>query len=140
MSGLVIADAGQPQSVLDSSDPSLTGIGLDIADRVAGQPVFINGRVNKAAFTHPAPGTYGNSGRNSLRSPGYTDFDTAIAKDFRLTAERVNLNLRFEAFNVLNHPNLNPTVLQYNGSASVFGIYTIARDPRILQAAAKVTF
>ena len=75
-----------------------------------------------------------------MRSPGYTDFDTAIAKDFRLTAERINLNLRFEAFNVLNHPNLNPTVLQYNGSASVFGIYTIARDPRILQAAAKVTF
>ncbi len=140
VSGLVIADAGQPQSVLDSSDPSATGIGLDIADRVPGQPVFLNGRVNKAAFTHPAVGAYGNSGRNSLRSPGYTDFDTAIAKSFHLTPERVSLNLRFEAFNVLNHPNLTPTVLQYNGSASVFGVYTIARDPRILQAAAKLTF
>jgi hypothetical protein len=56
------------------------------------------------------PGTrhYGNLGRNVLSGPTYKQWDLAIYKNTAIT-ERVNLQLRAEFFNILNHPNFaNP--------------------------------
>jgi len=56
------------------------------------------------------PGTrhYGNEGRDSLRGPDYRQWDLAIFKNTPIT-ERVNLQLRADIFNVVNHPNFaNP--------------------------------
>jgi hypothetical protein len=56
------------------------------------------------------PGTrhYGNLGRNVLSGPTYKQWDLAIYKNTALT-ERINMQLRAEFFNVLNHPNFaNP--------------------------------
>ncbi|HEV2698875.1 MAG TPA: TonB-dependent receptor [Terriglobales bacterium] len=56
------------------------------------------------------PGTrhYGNLGRNSLSGPTYKQWDLAIYKNTAIT-EHVNMQLRAEFFNVLNHPNFaNP--------------------------------
>ena len=140
MSGLVVADAGQPLSVTDSSDNSQTGLGLDLADRVPGKPAYLNGKLNYDGFTGNAPGTYGNSGRNSFRSDNYVDFDTAVMKTFPLGTERVHLMFRAEAFNVLNHPNFQPPNSNYNSPPTSFGLVTGARDPRILQFSLKVLF
>jgi hypothetical protein len=56
------------------------------------------------------PGTrhYGSLGRNVLSGPTYKQWDLAIYKNTAIT-ERVNLQLRAEFFNILNHPNFaNP--------------------------------
>ena len=56
------------------------------------------------------PGTrhFGNLGRNSLRGPQYRQWDFALYKNTPLK-EGVNLQLRAEFFNILNHPNFaNP--------------------------------
>lgn len=56
------------------------------------------------------PGTrhYGNLGRNVLSGPTYKQWDLAIYKNTAIT-ERLNLQLRAEFFNILNHPNFaNP--------------------------------
>jgi hypothetical protein len=56
------------------------------------------------------PGTrhYGNEGRDSLRGPDYRQWDLAIFKNTPIT-ERINLQLRADIFNVVNHPNFaNP--------------------------------
>jgi hypothetical protein len=51
---------------------------------------------------------YGNEGRDSLRGPTYKQWDFAIYKNTAIT-ERMNLQLRAEFFNLLNHPNFaNP--------------------------------
>ncbi|MGC2194022.1 MAG: carboxypeptidase regulatory-like domain-containing protein [Terriglobales bacterium] len=51
---------------------------------------------------------YGNMRRNSLRGPDYRQWDLAIYKTTALT-ERINLQLRADLFNVVNHPNFaNP--------------------------------
>ena len=52
------------------------------------------------------PGTrhFGNERRNSLVGPAYKNWDLAIYKDTQLT-ERLNMQLRAEFFNVVNHPN-----------------------------------
>jgi len=58
------------------------------------------------------PGTrhYGNLGRNSLVGPTYKQWDLAIYKTTAIT-ERVNLQLRAEFFNLLNHPNFSSPLL-----------------------------
>ena len=65
--------------------------------------------LNPAAFSVPKPGTYGNLGYDALTGPGFAQLDTSVAKRFPVT-ERVNLELRGEIYNILNHPNFsNPT-------------------------------
>ena len=56
------------------------------------------------------PGTrhFGNLGRNSLVGPPFRQFDFSVYKNTTLT-ERLKLELRFEFYNLLNHPNFaNP--------------------------------
>ena len=111
ITGLVIADAGQPFSVTDSAQNSQTGLGLDLASTVPGVPAYVGGQLNIKAFIANAPGTYGNLQRNSFRAPNNVHVDPAVMKTFPLYTDRFNLLLRAEAFNVLNHPNLLPLPL-----------------------------
>ncbi len=51
---------------------------------------------------------FGNMRRDSLRGPDFRQWDAAIFKDTAVT-EHLNMQLRAEFFNVLNHPNFaNP--------------------------------
>lgn len=54
---------------------------------------------NTAVFSTPAPGTYGDSRKGSLRGPYFEDLDLAFSKNFAIT-ERHNLQYRLELFNV----------------------------------------
>jgi hypothetical protein len=101
---------------------------------------------NTCAFVDPAEGSFGDVGRNTIESPGYTTWDFSIFKTFR-TSERTNLEFRSEFFNVLNHTNFlfadsgpqngnNATIL----GTSQFGSLTAARPPRQIQFALKFSF
>jgi Carboxypeptidase regulatory-like domain/TonB dependent receptor-like, beta-barrel len=68
-------------------------------------PTITNG---PAVFAIPAPNTIGTCGRNSLRGPRFTQWDFNLNKTTKLT-ERMSLQVRFEVFNLLNHPNFNPS-------------------------------
>ncbi len=61
------------------------------------------GYLNLNAFVQPN-GVPGNLGRNAIYGPGYKNLDFSITKNTHLS-ERLNLQLRAEFFNVLNHPN-----------------------------------
>ena len=96
----------------------------------------------KSAF---AERTNGDSGRNNLRRPGLINTNASVFRRFAIS-ERVQSELRVEAFNALNHPNLN---LFYSASAytetlvltsPTFGQITYAQDPRLMQIALKLRF
>ncbi len=61
------------------------------------------GYLNLNAFVQPN-GTPGDLGRNATYGPGYKNLDFSITKNTQMT-ERLNLQMRAEFFNILNHPN-----------------------------------
>jgi hypothetical protein len=78
---------------------------------VAGQSLYaanqtINNWFNPAAFAAPANGTWGNLGRYAAIGPGKYEIDSSLQKRFKIT-ERLGLNFRAAAFNVLNHPQFS---------------------------------
>ncbi|MEI9972792.1 MAG: hypothetical protein WDO73_12460 [Ignavibacteriota bacterium] len=84
---------------------------MDRPDLVPGQPLYLYSQgypggkaFNSSAFKGLPVGMEGDLGRNILRGLGAWQIDFAFHRDFRL-AERVNLQFRAEAFNILNHPN-----------------------------------
>jgi hypothetical protein len=69
----------------------------------------INGWFNPLAFSMPANGTWGNLGRYAAFGPGNYEIDTTLQKRFRVS-EKLALNLRASAYNLLNHPQFaNPS-------------------------------
>jgi len=70
--------------------------------------------LNEKAFATPAAGVVGNSGRNAFRGPGLYNVDMSLARSFSVpniwrfkVPEGTRLTFRADAFNVLNHANLN---------------------------------
>jgi hypothetical protein len=108
-------------------------------------------RFNSAAFSVPVAGTQGNLGRNVFRGFGLTQWDVSIRRRIQLS-ERASLQLRLDAFNVLNHPNFanpenrlnNPsfgqaTQMLGSGLGGLTPTYQIG-GPRSLQASVRVLF
>jgi hypothetical protein len=62
---------------------------------------------NPAAFTPQPFGVVGNAGRDSLLGPKFVDFDASLVKDTkaRFLGEQGDVQVRWEVFNLLNHPN-----------------------------------
>jgi outer membrane receptor protein involved in Fe transport len=80
---------------------------------------------------------YGTLPRNALRGPGQTNLDLSIAKHFKVR-EGMNLELRGDAFNVLNHTEFqNPNLVATTDS---FGQISTTYAPRILQVALHLQF
>ncbi len=59
-----------------------------------------------AVITAPAPGHFGNMGRNIFRGPSFTNWDFSLSKIWKFN-ERVKMQFRGEVFNILNHPNFD---------------------------------
>ncbi|MEO8053110.1 MAG: TonB-dependent receptor [Acidobacteriota bacterium] len=75
---------------------------------------------NPAAFAVPAAGTWGNLGRYIARGPGMFEIDSSLQKRFRVT-EKLSLNFRAAAYNLLNHPVYNRpsgSLGSFNGKVS----------------------
>ncbi len=92
---------------------------------------------NPNSFTPETPGVLGNAGRNFFHGPGIVNTDIGIYKDTKIT-ESTKVELRFEFFNAFNHTQFNNPVSDINSVN--FGRVLSARDPRIIQLAAKFYF
>jgi hypothetical protein len=98
---------------------------------------------NPNAFIVPQAGTYGNVARNSLNGPALTEWDTSLWKTAKIS-ERLSFQLRGDAFNVLNHTNLNtPNLVVYSSAtaapSSSAGVVTSpSTTSRQLQVSAKL--
>jgi hypothetical protein len=59
------------------------------------------------AFTNPAAGTLGTTGRNLLRGPGFFNIDENVSRTFSFKEGRIKLQIVGEAFNLTNTPSFS---------------------------------
>jgi len=101
------------------------------------------------AFAQPAPGTYGNTGRNAFRGPGYFTMNLSVARQFKIT-ERIGFQVRADAMGFTNTPHFNNPSATCCGTN--FGVTTGILSPpgqgffgrdsgsRVLWLGARLTF
>jgi hypothetical protein len=158
-----IQSAG-PVNLTTGSDVQLTANGSDRPNQIPGVPVYLStafragsgeanrGYLNSAAFcgvstvanpcTGPVPaGGFGNVGRNSLRGRPSLTLDAQISRIFPIH-ESISMDLRVEAFNMLNHPNFgNPSASNPAANNSTFGqVSSTSNAARVFQGAVKLSF
>ncbi len=146
VSGIASYYSGLPFMVFLGNDNANIGTvagRLTQYPNLVGDPNAIDHRTpqmwfNTAAFAQPPLYTFGNAGRNILRTDSLTNLDAAVFK--RLPwGEKRSVELRGEAFNAMNHPSFG-----YPGvtlGASQFGKISNTRNAgRQIQVALKLHF
>ena len=134
--GLVLHQSGFALSPgMSTADNGLTGRPNQVAkiSKVGTKAEWFN----TAAFAAPGYGFYGNASNGTIRGPGYTSANVSVYKSFPIY-DRLNFQIRAEAFNVLNHPNFNN--VDTGLGSGTYGHITSAGDPRIMEFAGKLFF
>jgi hypothetical protein len=115
--------------------PNVTGEVL-----VAGGSRTVQNYLNRDTVVIPTDPSqpFGNAERNAVRGPLFWGLDVQATKRIPMPWPQGSLELRVEAFNVLNRSNFRAPV--GNRSAANFGTITSTYDPRILQFGVKLSF
>jgi hypothetical protein len=144
LNGITTIRDGQPFTPVLNVSSANTGAARP--NRIAGGALpadkrSVNDWFDLTAFTAATQYNYGNSGRDIVYGPGAVNFDWSILKRFFVPklGETGQVQLRFEAFNIFNHPqfgtpNANLSVAQAGS------ITTLTTGMRVLQAGLKVVF
>jgi len=165
---IITTQSGRPIGIITSTDTSSNTVGpfFDTASNFHQRPDVVpgvnpilpgspaNGYINILAFSQPALG-FGNLGRDAIFGPGFWNADFSVTKNTNIT-ERLVLQLRFEFFNIFNHPQfalpsgvINPTSSQANCGGCVSTATPDVQQgnpglggggPRVVQLAARLTF
>ncbi len=95
---------------------------LDLSSFAAPCTFSAGGGTDSAGACQPGTRHFGNLGRNSLVGPHFRQLDFSLFKNTALT-ERVKMELRFEAYNLFNHPNFaNPYLPNFFSQADGNGL------------------
>jgi hypothetical protein len=162
--GCSIPNAPCAATTANNFGTDITGGGDNWRAVMSGNPVLASGErgvdqwFNTSVFSPPALAQQvtnlagvlqvlarGNTPFTFARGPGINNTDLALFKNFKIR-ERLNTQLRFEAYNVFNHTQFSTvgTTAQWDQSGAQvntsFGKVTAARDPRIMQFALRLGF
>jgi hypothetical protein len=125
MDSVVVLSSGQPVNINYLFEDDFNGSGEFygrpdlVGDPYAGTSTpnqFYNLDAFAAPCTPDGAGScaggqhFGTLGRNALKGPTYKNWDFSVSKDTKL-GERVNMQLRMDFFNILNHPNFSNPLL-----------------------------
>jgi hypothetical protein len=141
LNAIVVLRSGTPYDVIYEGDLANTG-NTFVRANLVGNPSLEHPTpsewFNTNAFAIPVPYTFGDLGRNSLRSEWFRNFDCSFLKRSPIT-DRAQLEFRVEAFNALNDVVFAAPGNVINGPN--FGVITsTANTPRQLQLALKLSF
>ncbi len=101
----------------------------------------LNEWYNLSALAVPTAYTYGNFRRNTVTGPPLTDVNASLGKTFDLYPDRgIRLQIRGEAFNVLNHPSFGQPGNNAIGPGESATITSVTVGGRSMQIYGKITF
>jgi trimeric autotransporter adhesin len=137
---LITAGTGLPLNPVYLAAVPGTGVTGSIRPDYTGAPLYGGPgglAVNPAAFTTPAPGQWGNAGRNIITGPGQFTLNATLGRTFRLR-DRLNLDLRFDSTNALNHISYTSWNTVINNAQ--FGLPVSANATRTIQTMLRLRF
>ena len=141
LSGILTMRSGAWLNITTGLDNAMNGISNQrpnqISDDVYGAKT-LGAYLNRAAFSQPALGTFGNLQYRAIEGPGYWDISMAVSRILNMGNMRT-LELRMEAFNLTNNFNWGDPATNIN--LGTFGrITSMAGTPRIMQFGIKYGF
>jgi hypothetical protein len=157
---VVVVRSGFPfNALVFATSPDPEGFAPTRPDRVAGQPSWVRDTsapgekiLNVNAFSIPGAIRQGTEGRNDIPGFGLTQVDLSLARKFAI-GDRLSLQFRADAFNLVNHPNFTnpqgfiefgPSQLKSSQvlSAGLGGLNPLFQQggPRSLQLSLRLTF
>ncbi len=145
LGGIVTLTTGRPFNITVNGDPANSGQ-TNRADLVGDPNAVPGGRsvaqfFNRAAFQANRPFTHGNLGRNAVVGPKFGNVDSSLMKRatlFKAADHPLDIQFRWEFFNILNHPNFG-----FPGGTigtPTFGQLTNAGPGRKMQVGLKLVF
>jgi hypothetical protein len=147
LTGILAMQSGGGFTVTSAVDNARTGTGGQRAD-ISGDPNLPSDRptsekalrwFDTLVYSPNAVGTFGNSGRNTLRGPGTKNVDLGFHKTF--AAGHTKLQVRIEAFNAFNWVNLGtPNTTQTSPNFGRITALAPGMSPRVMQGALRVSF
>jgi hypothetical protein len=128
--------------VLGSFTDVAGGVNGTLRANVTGQPVSVPDPsvaewFNTAAFVIPAPGQFGDAGRNSIEGPHTFSMNMAMAKTFNL-GDTKGFEVRLQAMNVFNTPQF--TTIDTVVNSPTFGRVVGVGGMRKMQFLARYRF
>jgi hypothetical protein len=120
LSGILYLRSGLPITITQSQSMLSTGLTNNrpntICDPVASSPTIAQW-FNTSCFQQvtDTTGTFGNTGRNSVRGPGQFNIDASVIKNTKIGP--VASEIRIEVFNLLNHAQFANPNAQFGNSA-----------------------
>ena len=154
VAGTTRFSSGFPITLYNPTDTSLLGtFGNGVNNNLVDTPNYTAGcdlqinrdpkngpAFNTDCFNLPPLGQLGNASRRFFYGPGIQNFDLTVIKRVKFDEKR-DLELRFEVFNLFNHPQFyGPGAVDGNIVSPTFGNIVAAAAPRFIQLAAKFNF
>lgn len=134
---------GLPVTVTATNTADTSSIGTFLAQKVCdptkGFTRSNSKWFNTACFVQPGNGVYGIGGRNGVRQPNLDQLDFGLDKTFNMT-DAQHLQVRLEAFNALNHPQLALPGQVSVTSVSIGALTGTAKRMRVAQVALRYSF
>jgi hypothetical protein len=134
----ITTGSGLPATPIYNTSVPGTGVTGVVRGQLTGAPLEAAGYyVNPAAFAIPAPGTWGNAGRNSIRGPAQFTMDAGVTRTF-LMGDRLQLDWRIDGTNILNRVTFSG-INSFVGTPQ-FGLSTRANQMRKLNTTVRLRF
>ena len=142
--GIATLQSGAPFTVVNGVDRANIGAGPAQRPDLLRNPNLPSDQrdpqhwFDTSAFAQPAPFTFGSAGRNIVYSPGLTNFDMSLQRNFNVR-EGKRVEFRWQVFNIFNHPNFDlPGRIAFSSS---FGrIFSTAEPSRQMQFGLKFVY
>jgi hypothetical protein len=107
LSGVFSARTGTPVNITGNRLAANSTQGVTTHPSSTGPVRYLHGAgrgqlwFDTSTFVEATPGTLGTVGRNTVRGPGYVNYNLTLSRTFRFT-ERYRLNFMASAFNLSN--------------------------------------
>ncbi len=136
----VTVGSGLPQTPIYLVPVPGTGVTGTIRPDYTGAPLYSAPAglfLNPVAYVAPAPGQWGNAGRNTITGPSQFVLNASLGRTFRLN-DRFHLDLRVDSTNALNHVTFTSWNTIINNAQ--FGSPAAANAMRSMQTVLRLRF